>query len=103
MKTKTLGIAIAAVIIIVVVAVVAYIVSTMPPAGTPVTGNAQVGATLYAQNCAGCHGPLESSTRRGRTAEQITNAIQGVPVMNQRLSNLTQEQIRDIAAALAQP
>ncbi len=32
------------------------------------------GAALYTQTCAGCHGPLASSSVRGKTAAQITAA-----------------------------
>jgi len=38
------------------------------------------GAALYAAKCAGCHGPLATSTKAGRTAAQITaaNMTQGL-------------------------
>jgi len=38
------------------------------------------GAALYAAKCAGCHGPLATSSKRGRTAAQITaaNMTQGL-------------------------
>jgi mono/diheme cytochrome c family protein len=65
------------------------------------SGNAQTGATLYAQYCAGCHGELAVSARHGRTATQIQTAISTVPRM-QWLSGLTTQQIQDIAMALAE-
>jgi mono/diheme cytochrome c family protein len=45
--------------------------TTAPPPPPPTTLD---GAALYASTCAGCHGPLASSSKRGRTAAQITAA-----------------------------
>lgn len=60
------------------------------------------GAPLYANNCAGCHGPLATSTKLGRTATQITNAIASVPLMNSNsnLRALSAAQIQAISKAL---
>lgn len=57
------------------------------------------GAQLYANNCAGCHQPLASSTKLNRTASQISMAISGIPQMN-GLSFLTTAQRDAIAQAL---
>ncbi len=59
------------------------------------------GAALYASDCQGCHGSLSSSTKHGRTAAPIKNAISTVPAMNY-LSFLSSDQITTIAAALSQ-
>ncbi len=66
--------------------------STTPPPATD-------GATLYANNCAGCHGPLATSAKLGATATRIQNAISFVSSMNS-LSKLTTTQIQAIATAL---
>lgn len=58
------------------------------------------GAQLYTQNCSICHGPLDSSAKRGRTASQITGAIGSISQMAS-LSNLTASQITAIAEALS--
>ncbi len=58
------------------------------------------GATLYGQYCAGCHGPLASSAKAGRTATQIQTAITAVGAMS-GLSSLTSTQIQAIAKVLA--
>jgi mono/diheme cytochrome c family protein len=56
------------------------------------------GAALYAAECSGCHRALATSTKRGRTAAQITSAIASVADMSG--ISLTPEQIAAIAAAL---
>ncbi len=58
------------------------------------------GATLYGQNCAGCHGPLATSTKIGRTATQIQTAINTMSAMS-GLSSLTSAQVQAIAGVLA--
>lgn len=62
------------------------------------------GFFLYQQNCASCHSPIGSSTKRGRTGQQIFSAINGpnaVPAMNlQNLRNLSRDQIDAIAWSL---
>jgi mono/diheme cytochrome c family protein len=52
------------------------------------------GAALYQQKCSSCHGPLATSTRRGRTAAQITAA--GMTM------GLSPAEVQAVAAALAQ-
>ena len=58
------------------------------------------GASLYATYCAGCHGPLATSSKKGATATQIQTAITKVRAMRS-LSTLTTAQIQAIAAALS--
>jgi mono/diheme cytochrome c family protein len=55
--------------------------------------NALSGSALYANTCAGCHGPLATSAKKGRTAAQITSA--GMTM------GLTAAQVQDVATALA--
>jgi hypothetical protein len=57
------------------------------------------GAALYASHCASCHKVLGQSTKRGRTSQQIRDAIANVVTMN-NLANLTTEEIDAIAKAL---
>lgn len=79
-----------------------------PAPATPAedTASNETGAQLYTANCSNssCHGDLENSTKKGRTAEQITNAIASVSAMQQvaALQALTAEQIEKIAEALAE-
>ena len=68
--------------------------------GTPVLSQPCVytppvldGAALYTQTCSSCHGPLATSTKLGRTADQITTA--GMT------KGLTPEQVQAVASALA--
>ena len=56
------------------------------------------GASLYGGNCASCHGLLASSTKRGRSAAQITSAIGSVSDM--KSISLSATQIQAIADAL---
>lgn len=58
------------------------------------------GTTLYANNCAGCHGQVGVSTKLGRTAAQIGNAIATIPAMG-GLQNLSAGEIDAIALALS--
>lgn len=65
------------------------------------------GAALYTQYCSSCHGPLATSTKKGTTADLITNGIASVSSMNTlfnantgTLIKLTPDQIAAIAAAL---
>jgi mono/diheme cytochrome c family protein len=64
------------------------------------TSTSSDGATLYANNCAGCHGVLASSAKLGATLNRIQNAISSVSNMNS-LSKLTTAQVQAIADALA--
>lgn len=58
------------------------------------------GATLYANDCAGCHGALASSSVAGATASNIQNAINTVGAMSS-FSSLSSDQIQALADALA--
>ncbi|ABB32413.1 lipoprotein cytochrome c [Geobacter metallireducens GS-15] len=86
-----------------------YVVTAMNAAGTSAP-SAQVsamtsapaldGAALYAANCAGCHNPLATSTKRMRTAAQIQAAINNNVGGMGFLSTLTAAQVQAIATAL---
>ena len=58
------------------------------------------GATLYANDCASCHGPLATSAKAGATAAQIQAGISSVGAMSS-LSSLSSADIQAIADALA--
>ena len=77
------------------------IADVLPPAPTPDPGTPTTldGATLYADNCAGCHGDLASSTKAGATAPQIQAAIDA-NFGGMGSLNLTAEQIQAIADVL---
>ncbi|MGZ3742989.1 MAG: c-type cytochrome [Pseudobdellovibrionaceae bacterium] len=57
------------------------------------------GKDLYEKNCALCHGTLAVSTKLGKSAFEITQAIATVPSMTS-LQSLTSEQVAQIALAL---
>jgi len=57
------------------------------------------GKQLYTANCASCHGPLESTDRKGRTPTQIGTAIATIPGMLP-LSRLTNQEVMFISVAL---
>jgi len=61
--------------------------------------NLTSGIDLYANACAGCHGSLETSAVRDRSATEIHGAIHSVERMDE-LENLTSAQIQAIADAL---
>ncbi len=67
-----------------------------PPPPTPATG-----ATLYSNNCSGCHGPLATSSKLNRTATQIQTAINANTGGMGGLSSLTPTNVQAIADALA--
>jgi uncharacterized protein (TIGR03382 family) len=71
---------------------------TLPPPPPTTTTD---GAALYTANCAGCHGALASSTKKGRTAAQIQAAINANTGGMGSLSSLTSTQVQAIATALA--
>ncbi len=56
------------------------------------------GANLFAANCAKCHGPIETSKKRNKTAAQIRDALEKVKKM--QTIRLTAQEIEKIAAAL---
>jgi mono/diheme cytochrome c family protein len=78
-------------------AIATALVSVTPPP-PPATD----GATLYANNCQSCHGPLATSSKLNRSATQIQSAINNNAggVMGS-LSGLTAAQVQAIATALA--
>ena len=61
------------------------------------------GAALYGTNCAGCHNPLATSSKKGRSATQIQNAINNNTggMGTSSLRSLTSAQVAAIATALA--
>ena len=61
---------------------------------------APTGAELYASKCAGCHGALATSTKKGRTATQIQSAITNNTGGMNTLSALTIGEIASISLAL---
>ena len=61
---------------------------------TPVSGS-----DLYNTHCMNCHGAVNVSTKRGRTAAQIQSAIINIGAMNY-LTSLTSQQVELIAQAL---
>lgn len=82
---------------------------TPPTSGTGTGGTtagtggttAANGTTLYAADCAGCHGTLASSSKLGTTAARIQSAISGNSGGMGSLSNLGAANIQAIATALA--
>lgn len=56
------------------------------------------GKALYVQNCASCHGPVDSSSKRNRSASQISIAVQLQPEM--AAIHLSEEQLALIAQVL---
>ena len=71
--------------------------ATPTPTPTPVVD----GATLYASNCASCHGALASSRKAGATASRIQTAINSNTGSMGSLSSLSPAQIAAIETALA--
>lgn len=58
--------------------------------------------SLYTSNCAGCHGPLATSSKLGATTARIQSAISGnIGGMGSLANTLTINQMQSIAAALA--
>jgi mono/diheme cytochrome c family protein len=70
---------------------------TPTPTPTPVTD----GATLYATDCAGCHGALATSAKAGATAARIQTAISNNTGGMGTLSSLSTTQVAAIASSLA--
>ena len=71
-----------------------------PNYNMPTTTASIDGAGLYSSNCAVCHGSLAVSTKHGRKAIDITNAIQQNKGGMDTLSNLSTAEIQAIADAL---
>jgi len=73
------------------------VATTQPPVTTPPATTSD-GAALYAANCAGCHGPLASSAKKGATAAQIQARMYSTPYATR---TLTAVEVQSIAGALA--
>lgn len=58
------------------------------------------GKTLYGTHCASCHGPIDSSSKKGRTLGQIQRAMQAYPQMAAVLSSVPPQQLSAISSAL---
>lgn len=72
------------------------------PAPAPAPGTTPPnGTTLYATDCANCHGPLASSAKLGATTARIQNAISGNSGGMGSLSSLSAADIQAISTALA--
>jgi len=69
--------------------------------GTPPPPAPTDGATLYTNNCSGCHGALASSSKTGRSAAQIQSAIDANTGGMGGLSTLTATEVQAISDALA--
>lgn len=69
--------------------------------GTSCVSTSVDGAALYTNNCASCHGPLATSTKRGRSSSQISAAIAANTGGMGSLSGLTSVQIEAISTALS--
>jgi len=79
--------------------------NTMVHQDITVTVNAAVttpnGTALYGSLCAGCHGPLVTSTKKGKSATTIQNAINTISFHNTTaIKALTVDEITAIATAL---
>ena len=85
------------------------------PAGAPLRGDAVRGKTLFARNCAGCHGPegggdgyrllgqdpanlTSPSTGRKSDAELLKTIHDGKPNMPAWRGSLSEKQSRDVLA-----
>jgi mono/diheme cytochrome c family protein len=76
--------------------------STGGTSGTSTGGTTSAnGATLYATDCAGCHGALASSSKLGATTARIQSAIAGNSGGMGSFSSLSAADIQAIASALA--
>jgi mono/diheme cytochrome c family protein len=76
-------------------------VSPLGTTGTTGVATPLDGAALYATNCAGCHGPLATSTKSGATLARIQTAIVSNAGGMSFLSALTSDQLQAIATALS--
>jgi len=75
-----------------------------PPPVDPAQVQAQLvqeGTNIYTQRCAGCHTPIANSTKRGRTAAQIS-AAQGI-MPHAGLQWPNQQEALALEAALKNP
>jgi predicted CxxxxCH...CXXCH cytochrome family protein len=84
---------------------IAAIADALQPASpaAPTAPNPSVptdGAALYSSNCAGCHQPLDTTGKPGRSADQIQAAIDGNIGNMGYLSTLTPGEVQAIADVL---
>ena len=75
---------------------------TTNPTISPPGNNNLTGAQLYASNCESCHGSLNNSAKRGKSATAITQAIVTESQMSHLKGILSEQQINKIAEALQQ-
>jgi fibronectin type 3 domain-containing protein len=73
---------------------------SLPSSQASATTSTLDGVALYASNCAGCHGALASSSKRGRTAAQTQAAITANIGGMGFLSTLSAAQVQAIADVL---
>lgn len=78
-----------------------FLIST-PAASRAGEAASPEGPALYAEHCAGCHGPLGRTLLTGRSASRIRSAIRHFAVMS-GLDRLDDGELGAIAAALAVP
>lgn len=67
---------------------------------TPLIVDNFSGKVLYTNNCASCHGPIETSTKLGRNSEEIKNAISNISQMQFLRGTFSDNEISDISEAL---
>lgn len=72
----------------------------IPAQATPITPGTLDGPTLYANNCASCHGELANSAKTGITIVRLQNAISGNVGNMGRLSTLDPIDMEAIVVAL---
>ncbi len=58
-----------------------------------------LGKALYSTHCASCHAPIDSSSKLGRTSDQISGAIEAIAQMNS-LAHLSQDDLDAISSSL---
>ena len=80
--------------------IITALTASSPGTGTGGT-TASNGSTLYASDCAGCHGALASSAKLGTTAARIQSAISGNTGNMGSLASLSVADVQAIATALA--
>ncbi|MBU0484272.1 MAG: CxxxxCH/CxxCH domain-containing protein [Proteobacteria bacterium] len=76
------------------------IADALPAAQLPDPTTPADGSTLYSIDCAGCHSPLATTSKPGRTASQIQTAINNNVGNMGFLSSLTAAEVQAIADAL---
>lgn len=73
----------------------------LPGSPTPTAADEiEQGRNLYSANCAVCHGPLETSTKLRKTAQEISAAMGPTGIPQMQTLHLNSEAIRKIALAL---